>query len=449
MVQTAAPGMTIVGRYRLERMLGEGGMGAVWAATHLVTQKQVALKVLKGAGSEEAVRRFTREARAASAVRHPNVVQIHDVLEHEGHQPVMVMDLLTGESLGSRLARERTLALDEFARIMVPILSALGTAHATGIVHRDLKPDNIFLHVRPDGELEPKVLDFGIAKLNATEGAAAVTAHLTKTGAMMGTPYYMAPEQVFGERDLDQQADVWAMGVMCYECLSGRKPFDGENVGQLFKGIVQGNAPPLEDVAPHLPQDVTQAIGRMLKREREERASDLRELYAILKRYSSVQAASFGTAGSLAPPRMTTAPELASSATGLTGLADTIRLPLERKPRWVLPLAAFGLASAGLGLFFALRGGSVESSATAGAPLPEPPPAETASNPEPAAPPEPEVRAAPGPVESAPDAAAVSKPSAPIRAPSVAAPAAPPEPALAPAPASSRIPGTVVEQVPF
>ena len=136
-------------------------MGAVWSATHLITRKHVGLKFLKGAVISEALlRRFLREARAASAVNHPNVLAVHDVIQLPDGLPVMVMDLLHGESLAERLARARKIPLAELAQILVPVISAVGTAHAAGIVHRDLKPDNIFLHVRPDGEAVPKVLDF-------------------------------------------------------------------------------------------------------------------------------------------------------------------------------------------------------------------------------------------------------------------------------------------------
>ena len=298
MIDWLAPGQQIAERYQLERLLGEGGMGQVWAATHLITRKRVALKFLKASGRtrETMVRRFMREARAVSAVNHPNVVAVHDLLELEDGTPVMVMDLLRGISLAARLAQAKKLELAELSTILVPVISAVGTAHAAGIVHRDLKPDNIMLHTGPDGRIEPKVLDFGIAKLSATEGEAAATAHLTNTGAVLGTPYYMAPEQVFGEKDIDQRADVWAMGVIIYECLAGVRPVQGDNFGQLFKAIATGRIAPLESVAPHVPVDVTELVARMVERDRARRCADLREAYAVLSRYGSAQAISFGGA---------------------------------------------------------------------------------------------------------------------------------------------------------
>lgn len=295
---TPAPDVVVSGRYRLERLLGEGGMGAVWSATHVITRKHVALKFLKTSerGNENLIRRFLREARAVSAVNHPNVVAVHDIVQLDDGTPVMVMDLLNGCSLADHLVRVKAMPVDELAQVLVPVLSAVGTAHANGIVHRDLKPDNIYLHVRADGRMEPKVLDFGIAKLSATEGEAAQTAHLTQTGAMLGTPYYMSPEQVFGEKDIDQRADVWSMGIMMYECLAGCRPIEGENFGQLFKAIATGTVVPLEQIAPTLPVDVTRLVARMLRPDRNERPADLREAYETLSRYTSDKAISFGGA---------------------------------------------------------------------------------------------------------------------------------------------------------
>ena len=295
-----AQGQVIAERYRLERLLGEGGMGAVWSAVHLVTRKPVALKFIKeldDARTPQVRRRFLREARAASAVRHPNVVQVHDILELEDGSPVMVMDLLEGEALAARLARDVRLSLGDTARILVPVISAVGTAHAAGVVHRDLKPDNIFLAHAPDGSTETKidvkVLDFGIAKFTSAELEAQTAGGLTQTGAMLGTPYYMSPEQAFGENDIDHRADIWALGVILYECLAGQRPVEGDNVGQVIKVIVTGGIVPLEKAMPSLPRDVTDLVGRMLVQKRDERIGDLREAATILRKYTDVSYSSF------------------------------------------------------------------------------------------------------------------------------------------------------------
>jgi hypothetical protein len=281
------PGAVLADRYHLDKLLGEGGFGTVWAATHSGTGKTVAIKLLKTAGNPDVLRRFRREAKAVSAVNHPNVVSVHDIFDLPDGTPVMVMDLLAGRDLGARLQAAGRLDLAETSRILTPILSAVGAAHAAGIVHRDLKPDNIFLHVRGDGEAEPKVLDFGIAKLTGREQDAMRSAHLTQTGAVLGTPYYMSPEQVFGERDLDHRADVWAMGVIIYECLSGTRPYDGENFGQLFRAITVGQCVPLNDLVPHLPLEVTDLVAKMLQPDRARRLPDLSPAFELLRKYGA------------------------------------------------------------------------------------------------------------------------------------------------------------------
>jgi tRNA A-37 threonylcarbamoyl transferase component Bud32 len=288
------PGAIIANRYTLHRLIGAGGMSSVWAATHLVTRKAVALKFLKPelAQKKELRQRFLREARAASAVRHPNVVQIHDVLELEDRSPVMVMDLLEGESLASLIAREGALPLAEVARLLLPAVSAIGTAHALGIVHRDLKPDNLFLVSGAAAGPEVRVLDFGIAKLTGVDGDAAQSAALTRTGSMLGTLYYMSPEQTYGERDVDHRTDVWALGVILYECLTGRRPTDGQNIGQIIKSITTGTFPPLARVARNLPPDVTDLVARMLEADRNARPQDLREVLSVLERHTSSRAES-------------------------------------------------------------------------------------------------------------------------------------------------------------
>ncbi len=288
-------GLVVAGRYRLEQKLGEGGMGEVWAARDLEEPGplRVALKFLKGEVGPTELRRFRREARAAMAVKHPNVVRIHGVLDWQG-LPVMVMDLLDGESLGDRLARAgEVLPLEELAALLLPIISAVGTAHAMGIVHRDLKPDNVFLQRNDDGTATPKVLDFGIAKLSAQEGEAASTGALTRTGAMLGTPYYMAPEQAFGERDVDSRADVWAIGVILYHALTGKRPVDGENLGQLMKVLMSGDIPRIDEVAPGLPVDVRELVGKMLTTDRARRCQSLTDAYVVLSRYTTSTAPSF------------------------------------------------------------------------------------------------------------------------------------------------------------
>ena len=296
-------GSVIGGRYRLDRLLGEGGMGAVWAATHTLTHKRVAIKLLKAdVASPDTLRRFVREARAASAVRHPNVVEVHDILSLDDGSPAMVMDFLEGETLAKFLERAGPIPLVELAAIMAPVVSAVGSAHAAGIVHRDLKPENIFLARLGDGRIESMVLDFGIAKVLPFSEEMGGESALTHSGAVLGTPYYMAPEQAFGEKDVDARVDVWALGVILYECSSGRRPIDGETLGQVFKAITTGTTTPLQQVAPHLPADFVTLVEAMIQRDRDKRIPDLREPFERLRSWSGSSAGAFGAVVSIPPP---------------------------------------------------------------------------------------------------------------------------------------------------
>ena len=259
-------------------------MGEVWAVEHTITRRRAALKILGLALREkpEMRARFLREARAASSVEHPNVVEILDVFELEDGTPAIVMELLEGETLRAKLERDGPLSLPETARMLGPAASAVAAAHALGIVHRDLKPDNIFL----SGTERPahvKVLDFGIAKVDEGDDRTGLTA----TGSFLGTPHYMAPEQAFGEKDVDGRADIWALGVILYECVSGARPVEGDHAGQVLKQLARGVITPLEFVAPDVSADVARMVGRMLERERGERLADLDEVIHLLELHAA------------------------------------------------------------------------------------------------------------------------------------------------------------------
>ena len=295
-----APGAVIAGAYRLERVLGEGGMGTVWAARRIEGDERVAIKVLKDA--EGSGGRLVREARAAASVRHPHVVAVHEVVELDDGSPAIVMELLEGEPLADRLRRAGHLPFAEVAAILVPVVSAVGAAHALGVVHRDLKPANIWM-----GPSGVKVLDFGIAKVVSAEPAAGTGPALpggnTTTGVVLGTPAYMAPEQLFGERDMDHRVDVWAIGLVAYQALTGVLPTAGDSVGQILKGVLARPIPPLARVAPSVPEDVAGLLDRMLCRERDGRPADLREVFEVLLRHTSVRAPAFGAPAQPAEPR--------------------------------------------------------------------------------------------------------------------------------------------------
>jgi serine/threonine-protein kinase len=228
------PGAVLAGKYALERKLGQGGMGAVWRAEHVQLRSPVAIKLIDAQIAEhpEALARFLREAQAAAALRSPHVVQILDHGADRG-VPYIAMELLEGESLAERLGRVGRLPPADVANLMTELGRAIGKAHELSIVHRDLKPDNVFL-VKNDEVEVTKVLDFGIAK--ATSGIGAVSGE-TRTGAVLGTPHYMSPEQAEGTKLVDHRTDLWALGVIAFECLVGRRPFESEALGGLLLAI--------------------------------------------------------------------------------------------------------------------------------------------------------------------------------------------------------------------
>ena len=228
------PGAMLAGKYMLERKLGQGGMGAVWRAEHVHLRSPVAIKLIDDriVQHPEALARFMREAQAAAALRSPHVVQILDYGADRG-VPYIAMELLEGESLAARLARVGRLPPSQVAHVITDVARAITRAHELSIVHRDLKPDNIFI-VQNDEVEVTKVLDFGIAK--ATQGLGTVSSE-TRTGAILGTPHYMSPEQAEGTRLVDHRTDLWALGVIAFECLLGRRPFESEALGSLLLAI--------------------------------------------------------------------------------------------------------------------------------------------------------------------------------------------------------------------
>jgi serine/threonine-protein kinase len=308
-------------------------MGVVWAATHTVTRKKVALKFLKGPVSirPELRRRFLREARAVTAVVHPNVLEVHDVFEIDDQTPVMLMDLLEGETLGQRISREGALSVSETAGVLAQVVSAVGTAHGVGVVHRDLKPDNVFLVRERSGSSSVRVLDFGIAKLMGAEGGGGESGIITGTGTMLGTPCYMSPEQSFGEKNVDHRTDVWAIGAMLYECLTGARPVEGDSLGQVVKRLMSDSITPIGVLVPNLPADIVTLVERMLNHDREQRPGDLREVLEILERHTTVRAPPFGPVSAEPPPEDDDPP---------VGAAYDATLPASNPDRGAVPETA-------------------------------------------------------------------------------------------------------------
>jgi serine/threonine protein kinase len=272
-VQPLASGILIAERYRLERKLGAGGMGSVWLASDLSLDSTCAIKLVDPdkVGNEEVRVRFQREARAAAQIRSANVVDVFDHGLWQG-MPFIVMEYLEGEDLGARLERKGRLELRETYEIVAQVARALVRAHAMGIVHRDLKPENIFLVPGDDHEVA-KVLDFGIAKHDQYS----LRDKTTKTGSFMGTPYYMSPEQARG-KNIDWRSDLWALGIIVFQCLTGRPPFESEALGDLMGMILYDPIPRITDRDPTLPPEIEAFWQRAINRDRELRFQSAKEL---------------------------------------------------------------------------------------------------------------------------------------------------------------------------
>jgi serine/threonine protein kinase len=279
-VEALEPNRVLAGRYRLESRLGQGGMGAIWRAEHLALQAPVAVKLIdrEAVPDDDTLSRFLREAKSAAALRSPHVVQIIDY-GVEGPIPFMVMELLEGENLAQRLKRVRRLSRQETARVLTHVGRAVGRAHEAGIVHRDLKPENVFLVHNEDEEIA-KVLDFGVAKVD--QAALGPEGTRTRTGSILGTPYYMSPEQAQGNKAVDSRSDLWSLGVIAFECLTGQRPFFSDGLGDLVLTICVRDLPVPSDVAP-VPLGFDGWFAKACAREPENRFQTARELTEALR----------------------------------------------------------------------------------------------------------------------------------------------------------------------
>jgi len=283
-----APGAIVGGKYRLEQPLSRGGMGAVWIARHMHLGAPVAIKFMDPAlaGTPAYRTRFEREARAAARLQSPHVVHVQDY-GLEDDTPYLVMELLDGESLGERLHRELRLSIPEVARILLQIGKGLRRAHEAGLVHRDLKPANLFLARVEDDEIV-KILDFGIAK----EIEPRHSGEVTRSGQVLGSPYYMSPEQVRGDKDLDHRSDLWSLGVIGFRMLTGQLPFPGEAMGEVLARILADPLPVPTQMAPDLPPEIDAFFTKALARDRAQRFQSVREIVDAFARIADVTAPS-------------------------------------------------------------------------------------------------------------------------------------------------------------
>ena len=284
-------GKKIGEKYVVRSVLGEGGMGTVYEAEHLAIGRLVAVKVLHPAQARKkvAVKRFHQEARAAGAIGHPNICEVYDLGTLDDGSPYLVMEKLVGETLADRIANEGGLPFDEVIDFLTQVLSGLVAAHEKGIVHRDIKPENIFLTRRVGCPPVAKILDFGVSKMIGPALPLPPNEHgeddgdLTRPGMVMGTPFYMSPEQARGDRNLDARVDLYACGIMLYEALTGRRPFLANNYTQLLMLILSASPKPVREIRPGLPMQFDRVVEKAMARKREDRYQSAAEFQLDLQ----------------------------------------------------------------------------------------------------------------------------------------------------------------------
>lgn len=283
-------GEVVAGKYRIEGLLGKGGMGLVVAAHHLQLDEKVAIKFLLPESLQyaEMVARFVREARAAAKIKSEHVARVSDVATLENGLPYMVMEFLDGMDLAARIRSEGRLPIELAVDFVLQASEAVAEAHALGIVHRDLKPGNLFVHRRPDGQIAIKVLDFGISKL--TGSAATSNAAMTRTIGPMGSPLYMSPEQMHAASSVDVRTDIWALGIVLYEAIAGVPPFRGDTLPEVCAKILTNSPEPLLRVRADVPPGLDVVVLKCLEKDREKRFRDVAEMAAPLAPFGSESA---------------------------------------------------------------------------------------------------------------------------------------------------------------
>jgi serine/threonine protein kinase len=285
-------GRIIDEKYRIIGAVGEGGMSSIYEAEHLGLDRRVAIKVLHPSLSDdpEAIARLRHEAKVVSAIGHPNICEVFDLGRTADGSPYLVMELLMGESLADRIKGSGAMHFGELAPLVKQVLRALDAAHDKGILHRDLKPENVFIEDGRHGSPPiAKLLDFGISKSMSYDFIE--SQRLTHTGMVMGTPYYMAPEQARGDSGLDQRVDLWAIGVMMYEALAGRRPFVATNYNALLVKILTSRPRPVQKIDPLIPNGAAAIIERALSKLREDRFQTAREMIDAISRVERIVAA--------------------------------------------------------------------------------------------------------------------------------------------------------------
>jgi serine/threonine protein kinase len=283
-------GQVLAGKYRVDRLIGEGGMGYVLAAHHLELDELVAIKCTRSelANNADLTERFLREARLAVKIKSEHVVRVHDIGRTAEGVPFIVMEFLEGHDLSSVTEKGALLEVGQTVDYILQACEAIGEAHALGIVHRDLKPQNLFLAKRKDGSEVIKVLDFGISK------AASDKHSMTQTGAMLGSPLYMSPEQMRSSREAEPRSDIWSLGIILFELLTGEVPFTGESLPELCLAVVNKDTPSLRQLAPAVPAELESVVKRCLAKTPEKRPANIAELIELLAPFGKRQGVTFG-----------------------------------------------------------------------------------------------------------------------------------------------------------
>ncbi|HEU4409382.1 MAG TPA: serine/threonine-protein kinase [Polyangiaceae bacterium] len=357
-------GTVLDGKWKLVRVLGRGGMGVVYEGLNVAIGKRVALKFIDApiAADPEVVSRFQREAQAASAVDSAHIVQIFDTGTAPDGSPYLVMELLQGETLGARIRRLGRLSVEETVHVLCQVLRGLGRAHAAGVIHRDLKPDNIFLVDRDDDPLFVKLLDFGISKIARQTTESGHT--LTRKGAVLGTPYYMSPEQAQAHHDLDGRTDLFSVGAIAYECLHGKAPYAGlEAYEAIIVAIVTRDAPSLKGLHPELPTPLCEVVQRALSRDRDARYASAAAMLEAVRRaapeLAGLPRSSSQSVSGVPAAAPATTPSGAPDASAQTGgswssrprsVTPTLVSPPTGAFRRLRPLLLLGAAATAIGL---------------------------------------------------------------------------------------------------
>jgi eukaryotic-like serine/threonine-protein kinase len=292
-------GTVLAGKYRLDGILGIGGMGVVYRSRHALLGVPVAVKIIlpEFASRPEFVARFTNEARAAARIQSDHIARVNDVGTTADGMSFLVMELLDGEDLASLLSREGPQPLDRCLDWVLQACAGLADAHAEGIVHRDLKPSNLFLARRQGKADRLKIFDFGISKGTFEEAGG----QITSTNTMLGSPAYMAPEQLRSSRTVDKRADIWSLGVILYELLTGSTPFNGENLGAVFAAILEMDPIPLRSLLPSIPEQVDRAVLQCLRRSLDARYADVSEVALALAPFAPEEGKAILNRASLRP----------------------------------------------------------------------------------------------------------------------------------------------------